>query len=224
MSFTLGSKTDLGTLLTNVKEELALEDNTNFDFYLERLLKEAIKYTFSMDNVEPRQEVLDIVDKRAKLPCDFILFDKSGGWRFSDNGRPLCNYWYNPISIDNSFFKNTDNEFVGWETVQRVGDYLYFDVYGLSLPTQIEIRGVFLKRNPDGSLFIPEILTRPYVAYACFKFIRSRLGNSQFGFNVVQMQSFEKEWSNGKRWAEAKSKLPDALTKQVLSRIWNALF
>lgn len=224
MSFALGSNTGLSTLLTNVKEELALEDNTNFDFFLERLLKESIKYTFSKDNTDIRQEVLDIVDKRAKLPCDFILFDKSGGWRFTDNGRPLCNYWYRPVSVNNAFFKNTDNEIVGWETVQRIGDYLYFDVYGLTLPLQIEIRGMFIKKNPDGSLFIPEIFTRPCVAYACYKFIRSRLGNPQFNFTIAQMQSFEKEWVNGKPWAEAKSKMPDALDKQVLSRIWNSLF
>lgn len=224
MSFALGSKTELGILLTNVKEELAIEDNTNFDFFLERLLKEAMKYMFSMDNVEPRQEVLDIVDKRAKLPCDFVIFDKNGGWRFTNNGIPLCDWWYAPVVMNNSFFKNNSPDFVGWETVQRIGEYLYFDVYGSNLSSQIEIRGLFLKRNSDGSLFIPEIVTRPCVAYACYKFIRSRLGNPQFGFTMAQMASFEKEWSYGKKWAQAKPKLPDAMDKQVLRRIWNSLF
>jgi hypothetical protein len=178
-----------------------------------------------MFQTEQRQEILDITDKRAKLPCDFIMFNKNGGWRFVDNGTPYYSWWYQPIPSNNAFFKNNHTaEFPGWDTMQMINNYLYFDVFGEDTPTQIEVSGLFLRRNPDGSIFIPEILERPVSAYACYKFIRSRLGNPQFQFTMAQMNDFKLEWSKGKSWAEAKSKLPDAIYKVVLTRMWNSIF
>jgi hypothetical protein len=221
MSYTLDSTTTFDKLLTNVKEDLGLEDTTAFDFHLNRYLKEAAADICSLDDTEQRQEVINIMDKRAKLPCGFIMFNKSCGWRFTDNGNPLCNWWYEPVVSGGAFFKNNGQYWTGWNTVQRVGNYLFFDEFDAGLPDQIEISGLFLKLNPDGSTYIPENQNRPIVAYACWKFARSRMRFPQFGFTVAQLQSYEYEWKAGKAAVEANSKMPDAMERQVLKRMWS---
>lgn len=221
MSYALTATTDLETLLTNVKEELSLTNTTSHDFQLRRLLKEGAKEIFSLDNVEQRPEVLDIIEKKAKLPCDFMMFNKLGGWRFTNNGI-TDNYWYRPVVVGGAFFRNNNNQYC-WETVQRVGGCLYFDNWDDIMPRQIEISALFIKKNENGSVYIPEVQTRPLVAYAAYKFIRSKLGMQGFSYNQVQMNDFKIEWSNGKKYVQAKSKMPDAMTKITAARVWNAL-
>jgi hypothetical protein len=104
-----------------------------------------------------------------------------------------------------------------------VGNFLYFDSWDESLPTQIEVSGLFLKRNEDGSMYIPEVNTRVAVAYACYKFILGRINQPQFGYNSLQLGEYKQEWSNGKKWVQARSKMPDAMMKAVIRRNWNAL-
>jgi hypothetical protein len=60
------------------------------------------------------------------------------------------------------------------------------------------------------------------VAYACYKFIRANMRNPQWGFAGIQMADFKQEWVNGKAYITARSKMLDAMAKQVLRRLWNA--
>ncbi len=220
MSYALGSTTDIGTLLTNVKEELGLINSTSYDFFLRRLITEASNEIFSLDMTEQRQEILTIEDKSVKLPCEFLMFNKGYGWRFVWDD---CTYsdWYQPIASNGAFFKNNRNCGM-WDSVQRIGEFLYFDHLSIDAPRKIEISGLFVKCNEDGSPYIPKINTRPIVAYACYKFIRANMRNPQWGFNGVQMADFKQEWVNGKIYVTARSKMPDAMDKQVLRRLWNA--
>lgn len=222
MAYTLTSTTNIDSILTSVKEELSLLNTTAHDFQLRRLIQEAAKEIVSTDNTEQRQEIVDIVEKKAKLGCEFIMFNKQGGWRFTNNGLPTSD-WYRPIATGNPFFKNNDNRYIGWDTVQRVGDYLYFDNWGETMPSQLEISALFIKINEDGSPYIPENQTRPLIAYPCYKFIRSKLGMQGYTYNQVQMMDFKLEWVNGKKSVQAISKMPDALTKSVANRLWSSL-
>lgn len=222
MSYALGSTTTLDSILTNVKEELGLFNTTAQDFYLRRLIKEGEKEIFSLDQVEQRQEVVDITDNQAKIPCNFVMFNKLGGVRFYNNGQPCTDHWYAPVSSGATFFRNNDNHYSYWESVQRVGNYLYLDGTNDNTPRQLEICGLFLKVNSDGTCYIPEIHNRPLTAYACYKFIRSRL-NGQYGFTLGQLNDYKTEWSLGKKSVQAKSKMPDGLEKSVINRGWNSL-
>jgi len=223
MSYQLEGTTTLDSILTNVKEELGLFNTTAQDFYLRRLIKEGEKEIFSLDQVEKRQEVIDITNNQAKLPCNFVMFNELGGVRFYSNGSQTSDHWYAPVSSGATFFRNNNTNNCGyWETIQRIGNYLYIDGTNNDTPLQLEVSGLFLKVNADGTCYIPEMHNRPLTAYACYKFIRSRL-NSQYGFTLGQLQDYKIEWSNGKKAVQAKSKMPDALQKAVINRGWNHL-
>ena len=84
MSLAIGEETTIEAILTSVKEELELTNTTTQDFYLRRLIKETERSIFSLDQTIQESAVLNIENNMAKLPCEFVMFNMTGGIRFVD--------------------------------------------------------------------------------------------------------------------------------------------
>lgn len=226
MSLAIGEETTIEAILTSVKEELELTNTTTQDFYLRRLIKETERSIFSLDQTIQESAVLNIENNMAKLPCEFVMFNMTGGIRFVDvNNMPFGTY-INPTNIRRPFF--TNNSGYGWSTVQQNKNCLYFDGYyngtDNSLPSnKVEISGLFLRKNDLGGMYIPLLHERPLIDTVCYKFIRSRINNKQYGFLLAQMEDYKRAGSWGIKAVTAKSKMLDANQKQVLAQVWNQL-
>jgi hypothetical protein len=226
MSFAIDEETTIEAVLTSIKEELELTNTTNQDFYLRRLIKETEQNIFSLDQTIQSSEILTIENNMAKLPCDFVMFNMTGGIRFVNiNNEPYGDY-ITPTNIKRPFFKN--NTGYGWSTVQQNKRCLNFDGYWdgsrNSLPSnRVEIGGLFLRKNDLGGMYIPKLHERPLIDTVCYKFIRSRINNRQYGFLLAQMEDYKKTGSLGITAVTAKSKMLDANQKQVLAQVWNQL-
>jgi hypothetical protein len=226
MSIAIGEETSIESVLTSVKEELDLKNTTNEDFYLRRLIKETERNIFSLDQTIQSSEILDIENNMAKLPCDFVMFNITGGIRFIGVDNMPVGFWIYPTNIRRPFF--TNNSGYGWSTVQQNKQCLYFDGYynGVdnSLPSnKVEVGGLFLRKNDLGGMYIPMLHERALIDTTCYKFIRSRINNKQFGFLLAQMEDYKRASSWGIKAATAKSKMPDANQKQILAQVWNQL-
>lgn len=226
MSIALGEETTIEAVLTSVKEELELTNTTTQDFYLRRLIKETERNIFSLDQTIQSSEILDITNNMAKLPCDFVMFNIAGGIRFIGVDNLPYGEYIRPTNIRRPFFTNNAN--YGWSTVQQNKNCLYFDGYynGIenSLPSsKVEVGGLFLRKNDLGGMYIPLLHERPLIDSVCYKFIRSRINNRQYGFILAQMEDYKRAASWGIKAVTAKSKMLDANQKQILAQVWNQL-
>lgn len=223
MSYSIYEQTSVDEILTDVKEALLLNDTTLYDFELRRLIKKAYKSICSFDNTIEMIEELPIKNGVVKLPCNFIKFDRRGSLCFDkpNNLTPFNCNWFHIYYTGQAFFRNIGiNDFWNkyFTSVQIVGTNLIFNSNISQKNLWIAYEG--LRINSDNTPFMQKRAERPLMAFACWQWIRSHKHIT--GHTDSQMQDYKIEWSNGKSEVEAKSKMPDALTKKAITRLWNS--
>ncbi len=223
MSYAIGEQTSVDEILTDVKESLLLSDTDMYDFELRRLIKKGYKSICSLDDTIETIAELPIINGVVNLPCGFIRFNKRGSITFDrpDPQNPFNGNWFRIIYTGQAFFRTVNpNDF--WcryfTSVQVIGTKL---VFNSNIPQKnIWLAFEGLRVNPDNTPFMPKITERVLGAFSCYEWILAHKHIT--GHTSEQMNEWKTTWINGKSQAEAVSKMPDALKKQAIIRLWNS--
>ena len=205
-------------LLAGVKMRLGLRDTSDNDIYLTDLLNEGARELRNLGVQIPAIATLPIENKKAKLPKGFMRFTKKYPIRYvSDGGTAPTNGALVPEFINNAFFQGDPNDLatIYGGTVNIVDGYLYFSSDVDSPYCKIS----YLSANVDvnGNIRVPSYCQRALQAYASWNFRRT------YPVDAYSMQSWEREWINGKEHCRAISKMPDSLEYDFINDIYNAL-
>lgn len=221
MSYATYSYTTTDKLIAEVKVELEVQVE---DIRFKRWVLEAVKEMRTQLDTIQKTATLSICNLSAELPCDFVKFNR-----------------YQSITFTTDGIASQSSDFYGYEFYWTNGPYVQCNPYNSSslgnlLPpviniedgkiwfsgncaneTEVTISYLALNLDEDGSIKIPEINSRPIIAYACYKYHRVMQSRPHI------IQDYKNEWTFGRQQRNAQSKLPDAYQQAALSRIMNTL-
>lgn len=165
---------------------------------------------------------LPICDHSAKLPCEFVKFDKPHPIAFTSSGLEKSTDWianWRVTYTGGAFVTcspiNQTSTILGVPTIMvQNGEILFSNNIDA---TEVTISYLGLYVNDDGVPYIPEKNARPIIAYACYMYHLTGLSAD----NIIER--WNRLWTNGKLQRRAASKIPDSLQKEQISRIMNTL-
>jgi hypothetical protein len=225
MSYPTYQYTTLTKLLNEVKLELQMDDTNTEDIYIIRYIIVAIgEMMTALDYVE-KDALLNIDCFVADLPCDFIKFDRPYPLYFPQALQTIAtNNWY----VNNfNFVYNTGGAFFtcpqinnnfdcqwGVPTINVQDGKLYFSNNIDSSINQCAISYQGMNVDENGIIKVPAINARPIVAYACYKYLRTK---------KQPYTDFKDEWQRGKGHRKGLANLPDWFQARQAALLFNSL-
>lgn len=215
--------TTLKKLLADTKFMCRIDNTTSEDIYIIPCILECAKEMLTQLDFQEKVVTLPIANLIAKLPDDFVKFDKPRPIIFTTNGAVDYSQYYSNFSViyngeaflTASPFQSTFAMNIGLPRVQVQGGQLLFSNNITATECTISYLGCNI--DEDGSMRIPLINSRP-IAHGAAWLYKANKGDPQSSYIHHQLI-----YVNGKGDRRGAANIPDSLMSQRLAYIFNSL-
>lgn len=186
----------INEIIASAKVQLGLEATDEWDNFFQLFGREAIRNLRCLSIYTKHQCVLDIVDNKSQLPCNFY---RLLALRFPNNsnltGTNISGV-FSFIYVDKPFLRdlgvNSNPDFICnySQSFQINGEYIYYNTNISKFTTQSEIAYIGLNTDKDGNIIIYEDYERAIRGYMCYHFAL----RFKDKFSTFQVMEFKKEW------------------------------
>jgi hypothetical protein len=212
---------NIDQIIASAKIRLRLTDTSAPDMALEHYILEGGRSINAIDSFIQRQKLIDVIDGRAELPCDFYRFlavritgieaTEDTAWRNCDT----ILYVNTPYLYSQGCDCSGDVYANFAQTFQIIDGYIHFNS---ATPAQ-QIILSYEARNVDenGIPVFPENYVRGLAAYACFQYGLSNPVTQldSTGYSVNQIQSWQQEWVSQRNYIVGSAVKLDARNRKA---------